>query len=331
LFYPTGSEEDEGEPNPDPSIVPEFFGDTSVVNGKAWPHLEVEPRKYRFRMLAGSNSRFYNLKLFEYDEETGEIGATGLTMTQIGSDGGFLEKPVEINDRLLLGPAYRADVIIDFSEYEGESLLLHNNAPSPFGGETGDDQDDAQPLPEIMLFEVEEKSCKRDKSRIPKRLGRVPELRRKMADRERELTLVEGEDEYDRLKLELGTRESPNGLGWDAPVTEKPELGTTEIWDFINTTVDTHPIHMHLVQFQVLGRRPFDVDQYNADREGGEVGPVEDYYTGPIEPAAPNDSGWKDTIAADPGYVTQVIAHFGKFKGQFKNFTGKYVWHCHIL
>ena len=331
LFYPSGSEEDTGEPDPNPSVVPEFFGDTSVVNGKAWPRLEVEPRKYRFRTLNGANSRFYNLKLFEYDEETGEIGDAGPTMTQIGSDGGLLEKPVEIDDRLLLGPAIRADIVIDFSEFEGESLLLHNDAPSPFGGETGADQDDAQPLPEIMLFEVGTEDRKRDRSRIPHRLGRVPKLHPNDAEKERELPLVEGEDEYDRLELLLGTQEDPNGLKWEAPITETPELGTTEIWDFINTTVDTHPIHIHLVQFQVLGRRPYDVDRYNEERETGEVGPIAEYYTGPLEPPAPNDRGWKDTIPADPGYVTKVIAHFGRYKGQFKDFSGRYIWHCHIL
>ena len=331
LFYPTGPDEDEGEPNPDPSVVPEFFGDTSVVNGKAWPRLTVEPRKYRFRMLAGGNSRFFNLKLFQYDEKTQTIGDPGPTMTQVGSDGGFLKKPVEISDRLLLGPAFRADIIIDFSEYEGQSLLLHNNAPSPFGGETGEDQDDVQPLPEIMLFDVQEKGCTRDKSCIPKRLACVPELNPDKVVEERELPLVEETDDFDRLELKLGTRDHPNGLDWDDPITEDPKLGTTEIWDLINTTVDTHPIHLHLVQFQVLGRRPFDVDQYNADRESGSVGPISDYYTGPLEPPAPNKRGWKDTIDADPGYVTQVIAHFGKFKGLFKDFTGKYPWHCHIL
>ncbi|SIR67151.1 spore coat protein A [Haladaptatus litoreus] len=331
LFYPTGPEEDTGEPNPNPSVVPEFFGDTSVVNGKAWPKLTVEPRKYRFRTLNGANSRFYNLKLFEYDQETGEIGDPGPTMTQIGSDGGFLKEPVEIQDRLLLGPAFRADLIVDFSDFKGQTLLLHNNAPSPFGGVAGEDPDDVQPLPEVLLIDVKEKNCKRDKSCIPNKLARIPELKPEKAVQERELPLVEGVDEFDRLKLLLGTREHPNGLEWSDPITEDPKLGTTEIWDLINTTVDTHPIHLHLVQFQVLGRRPFDVDQYNADRETGSVGPISDYYTGPLEAPPANQRGWKDTIDADPGFVTKVIAHFGEFKGLFKDFTGEYPWHCHIL
>lgn len=333
LFYPDGSGlEDPENNNPDPSIVPEFFGDTPVINGAAWPRLTVEPRKYRFRLLDGSNSRFYNLKLFEYDEQAETTGGDGPPFVQIGSDGGFLEHPVQIGDRLLLGPGERADVIVDFSDFEGETLLLHNNAPSPFRG-TVDGADD-QPLPEIMLIDVGRKErCKRDRSCIPKELARVPEIPRDSADRSRQLPLAEGTDDFDRLKLLLGTQDDPLGLDWDAPITEDPQLGDTEIWNLVNLTEDTHPIHLHLVQFQILGRRPFDVAAYleDAQNENAAVGELEQYYTGSLQPPASNEEGWNDVVSANPGEVTQVIAHFGEYEGLFNDFTGEYPWHCHIL
>lgn len=331
LFYPEGPD---GAANdlPSPSILPEFFGDTSVVNGKAWPRLTVDPRKYRFRMLDGANSRFYNIGLFQYDESTGEITGDGPPIIQIGSDGGFLEQPVTIEERLLLGPGMRADTIVDFSEYEGQMLLVHNNAPTPFTGAF--DTEDAQPLPEVMLIEVTEQTKDgHDRSRIPTKLKQVPDLEQCKINQERDLTLAEGQDEFNRLKLLLGTEESPNGLDWDAPITENPTVGNTEIWNLVNLTVDTHPIHLHLVQFQVIGRRPFDVDTYlqDAAADGNEVQTIENYYTGESQPPEENEEGWKDTVSANPDEVTRVIAHFGEFDGLFKDFTGEYPWHCHIL
>ncbi|WP_331232939.1 multicopper oxidase family protein [Natronorarus salvus] len=322
LFYPEG---EDGEGLPSPSVVPEFFGDTAVVNGKVWPKLDVEPRKYRFRMINGSNSRFYDMQLTEFDSD----GAAGPEFVQIGSDGGFLNEPVTIDERLLLGPAERADVIVDFSGFAGRSLLLHNDAPTPFpfGG------DDA-PLPKLMRFDVADKSVD-DESRIPstftvrrkkdeknddekvKKGEAVPEIPEGDAVVERNLALEEATDEFDRLLLLL------DGLEWDDPITEKPTLGTTEIWNLVNLTEDTHPIHLHAVQFQVLGRQPFDVAEFEAS---GEVVP-----TGDEQPPEPNEGGWKDTVNANPEEVTRIIAHFGKFDGLFADHPGEFVWHCHIL
>lgn len=100
------------------------------------------------------------------------------------------------------------------------------------------------------------------------------------------------------------------------PITEKPKLGSTEIWSFMNITGFTHPMHIHLIQFQVLDRQPFNLDQYNKD---GSI-----VFTGPATPPNPNERGWKDTIAAPSAQFTRVIAKFGPY-------TGDFVWHCHIL
>ncbi|HXX00367.1 MAG TPA: multicopper oxidase domain-containing protein, partial [Candidatus Acidoferrales bacterium] len=103
---------------------------------------------------------------------------------------------------------------------------------------------------------------------------------------------------------------------WDAPVTESPTLDSIEIWELVNTTDDAHPIHLHLVRFQILDRRSFDVGAY------WNTGSLK--YRAPAVVPDPTEAGWKDTVRADPGMVTRIIA-------RFEGFPGRYVWHCHIL
>jgi spore coat protein A, manganese oxidase len=107
-----------------------------------------------------------------------------------------------------------------------------------------------------------------------------------------------------------------NKTPWHMPVTEKPVLDTTEIWELVNLTEDTHPIHLHLVRFQLLDRRPFDDFLY---MDKGEL-----RYTGPVRLPAPDELGWKDTVRAESGMITRIIV-------KFEGYTGRYVWHCHIL
>lgn len=298
LFYPT--QPDPPVPEVNPSIVPEFFGDTILVNGKVWPYLEVEPRKYRFRLLNGSNSRFYRLS-FDFGQ-----GDPNFKWIQIGTDGGFLEKPVELN-QLILAPAERADVILDFTDFYGKEIIITNDAPTPFP--MGDDPD-PNTTGQIMKFKVTLPLEGTDTSTIPNTLNTIKHLSEKNAVNFRNLTLEESTDKYGRLMMML------NGMMWDDPITEKVKLNSIEVWNMINLTVDTHPMHLHLVQFQILNRTPFDVDAYMAT---GEL-----IYTGPPEPPESNERGWKDTFRTPPGYVSRIIAKFG-------HYTGRYVWHCHIL
>ena len=163
LWYPYQYEDPEpGFAPPTPSAVPEFFGDTSVVNGVAYPFLKVEPRHYRFRILNASQARFYNLQLYyanasgtdvdhtQVDDRRVPAATAGPRMIQIGTEGGFLTFPAVLNDpprplefdpvsgnatsyTLLMGPGERADVVIDFSNVPvGSKLLLYNDATSPF-------------------------------------------------------------------------------------------------------------------------------------------------------------------------------------------------------
>lgn len=289
LLYPE-QPDNASENLPNPSIVPFFQGDTLLVNGKVWPYLEVEPRLYRFRLLNASNGRSYQLYL-----------DSGQTFFQIGSDGGLLRKPVEL-DRLVLEPAERADLLIDFSNYAGKEIILKNDlGPNP------DPEDETF---DVMQFKVSLPLSEEDTSIIPKRLSYIPSLKGNRITAHRNLKLTGTTDEYGRPLPLL------NGKKWADPVTEKPGLGTTEIWSFINIMGFTHPIHLHLIQFQILDRRPFDLAHYN---ESGEI-----KYTGPARPPELNERGYKDTVAAHSGEVTRVIVRFAPYSGQ-------YVWHCHVL
>jgi len=107
-----------------------------------------------------------------------------------------------------------------------------------------------------------------------------------------------------------------NAKYWHEPITEKPVLNTTEIWTLINPTDDSHPIHLHLVRFQILDRRRFDVYTYTNRHQLK--------FTGAPVPPDASEAGWKDTVRADPGMVTRIIV-------QFEGYAGRYVWHCHIL
>jgi spore coat protein A, manganese oxidase len=294
LFYP--SQPDDPEPTfPNPSIVPEFFGNSILANGKLWPFFDVEPRKYRFRILNGSNARFYNIFL-----------SSGQPFFQIGTEGGLLEKPVELTE-INLAPAERADVIIDFSNYKGQCIVLRNNAAEPF---PNGDSVNPETTGQIMQFRVVLPLSEPDQSVIPSNLSTIEKLDPNQAAVIRDLPLVEETDSFGRLMLML------DGKMWDEPISEKPKFGTIEVWNLINPTPDTHPIHLHLINFQVLNRQEFDVPTFES------TGTVQ--FIGPIIAPDENEKGWKETVKTPPGFVTRIIA-------RFDGYTGEYVWHCHII
>jgi spore coat protein A, manganese oxidase len=260
--------------------TPEVFGDAILINGKLFPYLEVEPRLYRFRVLNGSNGRFLHLSLSGNQE-----------YHQIGTDQGLLAAPLLLK-QIALAPGERADLIVDFSAQAGGNVALNN---------------DYRP---VMQFRVA-KSGSRETSVLPQALRPVPRIAESAAVKTRRLSLVEVDDLVQRPVTML-----LNNTHWSMPVTENPTLDSTEIWELLNTTDDSHPIHLHLVRFQILDRRSFDVAAYWANREVK--------FMGPVVPPDPSEAGWKDTVRADPGMITRIIA-------KFEGFTGRYVWHCHIL
>lgn len=285
LFYP------EGPPFPvpvNPSITPGFVGNTIVVNGKVWPYLNVEPRKYRFRLLNGSNRRGYVISL-----------SNEQPMIQLGTDGGFLTAPNKIYSVELL-PAERTDVIIDFSTCEGQEITLMNGDTDFFDEHTS----------VIMKFNVNCPLRCADTSEVPVRLAMSMDLHPHHAHIERNLPLSATTDDFGRPMLLLNDRM------YHDPATEKPALDSIEVWNFINATPFIHPIHLHLIQFKILERRPFDVELYQNE---GRLA-----FTGPAEEPRDYERGWKDTVKADAGKVTKIIMHW-------KDHIGNYMWHCHFL
>ena len=285
LFYPAAP------PFPvsvSPSIVPGFFGDTIVVNGKVWPYLDVEPRKYRFRIVNASNRREYVMRL-----------SNGAEFIQIGTDGGLLEEPVNLTSFKLM-PAERIDIVIDFSQYVGERIILMND----------DAAADISGTNMIMRFNVVEPLQGEDTSVVPSTLRVVHPLNRALVRKRRKVSFGAMTDRYGRPMLMI------DNMTWSDPITEKPELDSIEIWNLINPMPLPHPIHIHLVQFKILWRRPFDVEAYN---NTGEV-----IYTGPKEEPHDYERGFKDTVDSEAGKVTRIIM-------QFKGYAGNYVWHCHFL
>jgi len=364
-------------PTVHPFWIPEFFGDAIVVNGNTWPFVQVEPQRYRLRLLNGSNARFYNLAV-------GDNRASA-PLWQIGTDGGLLDAPALISwpSRLLLAPGERGDVIVDFSAFAGKTMILSNNAKAPFPAGT---PPDPQTVGQIMQFRVNAAPVPpvADTSFNPAVTGATlrggtgqPPAIVRLAnpltgtlaagvtpDKVRQLTLNEVMGPGGPLEVLLnntrwtGLKESTVGIPnvTPAPVagsvliqgnpanwlTELPQVGSTEVWEIINTTADAHPIHLHLVQFQIMNRQMFQggkyMKAYTAAFPGGVYKPgdgppynysnstnptiptgsniiggnpnVTPYLQDGIKPPAPNEAGWKDTVVMFPGEVTRVVVRW---------------------
>ena len=224
LFYPSSDK-------PRAPWTPEVFGDAILVNGKLFPYLEVEPRRYRFRMLNASNARFYHLSF-----------ANGLEFHQIGTDQGLLPEWLGVK-KISLAPAERTDVVVDFSDSRGEQIVLKDTSFN------------------IMQFRVSANKVS-DESSLPAQLRPVSKIAESEAVRTRLLTL----DEYDSFTGEPVLL-LLNGSYWHDPVSEKPVQNSTEIWSFINPTDDTHPIHLHAVRFQILDRQHYEPTAYQLKKE----------------------------------------------------------------
>lgn len=277
--------------------VSEVYGDTTLVNGKLFPYVDVEPARYRLRVVNASNSRTFTLSLSLSLSPAAEGDAPAAPLLrQIGSDQGLLPAPVTLGS-LMLAPGERADLVVDLSAHAGRRLVLINRASEllQLRVASGPGAVSAPPAPPSL----------------PATLRPVPRLAAAAAKRTRTLTLDEYHDPTTgRMLMLLG------GKYWHDPVTEKPELGTIEIWSLLNLSEDAHPIHLHLVRFQVLERQLFDADEY---KTSGRL-----VWTGEPLPPPPGEAGWKDTVVASPGMATRIIM-------RFEGYTGRYVWHCHVL
>ena len=280
LFYPVSVK-------PEAPWVSEYYGSAILVNGKIFPYHEVEPCLYRLRLLNSSNGSYYRLSFSPEDKVTSEA----LPFCQIGTEQGLLSASAQM-DVLILGPGERADLLVDFRAHAGRQLILRTDVAI------------------IMQFRVSASSST-GPATLPSGLRPVERLAESSAVRTRELTLADYQNRLGRSSVML-----LNGMHWDMPVTEDPVLNTAEIWSFINLTDDSHPIHLHMVRFQVLDCRPFDLAVYQLSKKI--------VYTGPAVPLSAGEAGWKDTVRVDPMTVTRIIV-------RFEGYAGRYVWHCHLL
>lgn len=395
LFYPASRTFFDGFagpyiPNSDISPIwnPEAFFNTMVVNGSTWPTYDVAPDRYRFRLLNGTNSRALNLAIFQgisqgagTKQKDAFKTVRELPFYQIGGDQGFLPSVVMVStgfatslpgdgtipapvalaapaQALLLGPAERADVIVDFSGLpDGTIVRMFNTAPdAPFGG-FPDVPADPSTTGQVMQFVVRTALLNAAGSTdgtttLPQNLQlpaeaplgttydntRQVSLNEMMSDqtcvqvtpsgRIRVLFTTRPNDPTFMTRcmikhgVPMGPREALLGtfstagatgvstpLMWHNAITETPALNSMESWEIFNLTVDAHPIHLHLVKFQVIDRQPLD--------------PLTMLPTGVSTPRAPTEAGYKDTVVSLPGQVTRIKAIF--------DIAGLYVWHCHIL
>ena len=305
---------------------PEFFGNTIIANGSTWPFLRVEQRRYRFRFLNGCQSRFLILDF---------SNIPGVDVWQIGNEGGFLAAPVNLTgdhgNRLLMGPAERADLIVDFADVPLGRHVLGNIGPDePFGGGMPDiDFDRATPgtTGQVLEFRVVP-AIDPDQSTPPYFL-QMPAISPLPPETQtRRLALIEksaeGVNEVDEeiegpVEALLGTVNEDGTLAerkWMDPVTENPDVGATEVWEIYNTTADAHPMHIHEVTFEVVNREGLVLDE---EDEVAEPIQLDGNVSGPEE----WESGFKDTAIAYPGQVTRVRMRFAT--------PGQFAWHCHIV
>jgi FtsP/CotA-like multicopper oxidase with cupredoxin domain len=325
----------------------EFFGPFTLVNGTIWPFLSVEARQYRFRLLNGSNARIYRLVLL--DESGAPIHAY---IKQIGTDGGLLGRPVDLPaDGLVLAPAERADLLVDFRSLRGQRLRLVNTAGAPFDNSPATqaagtpDPDNRLPHPEVMEFRVSSQPVE-DPFVLPTVLS--PSYRRLTHDRlaplhrHRIVAMVEypagmltfhelaqvpeGEAMAGEALLavtdEQGTirRYRTVATHFEDTVNWYIAFGSTEVWHVLNLTEDTHPFHVHLVQFQALSRDLYNKEGFQSET-GATTTPVSFQEHGTLDA---NEEGWKDTVRVNPGEMVAIAA-------TFDGYTGRYMYHCHIL
>jgi FtsP/CotA-like multicopper oxidase with cupredoxin domain len=353
-------------PGGGPTALAEFFGDHMVVNGKIWPKEDVQPRNYRLRLLNGTDSRFLVIQFRPVPAGATTLDGAGdaIPFYVIGSDQGLASSATQVT-RLVLEPGARYDVVFDFKGLQGQRIIMENiGGDEPFGGDIPGPQVFSE-TDRVMAFDVVAALDQPDAFN-PANIG-VYSGNANPVTRVRKVALFEGKDEYGRLQPLLGTAEpATDHLGnpinwpatpeyaaaglvgqmqgaipWHSPTTENPAMGETEIWEIYNATGDAHPVHLHLVNFQVgtgdeatygPTRQAFEANvvnqavvQHNGASGNGfrleniQLGAAADVssFDGYVENAP------KDMVTALPGQVTRIKATFDR--------PGRYVWHCHIL
>jgi spore coat protein A, manganese oxidase len=334
IFYNLAS-----NPQPNPTVhpfwIPEFIGDTILVNGKTWPFLNVEPRKYRFRLVNGSNARFYDLAL-----------SNAAPFLVIATDDGYLDTAVS-TPNLIFGPGERYEIVVDFSALAvGTNVILTNAARTPFPGGAKVVKGTTDT---VMQFKVVANASGLANATVvagtplrtaPNTIANI-NIKAATPAKKRQLTLNEVIGAGGPLELVLNNTKY-NGViaGFSTRDSEQPQVGATELWEIINITADAHPIHTHLASFQVVSRQAFQASKWTNVYTNAlallvlppgvlvpdGVGPPFPYLTpntdgaiggnpplGPYLQAKslrlplPYENGWKDTVIAYPGEVTRIM------------------------
>jgi FtsP/CotA-like multicopper oxidase with cupredoxin domain len=371
LFYPAfpgdpfyeGFITDEGAvlppdlfPGGGPTALAEFFGDHIVVNGKIWPKSDVEPRNYRMHLLNGTDSRFLVVQFVAVDpgvtDPNDSTASAPLPFWVIGSDQG-LGTPA-LTDTLVIEPGGRYDIVFDFSDpaLAGQRVIMKNlGGDAPFGGAYGSDLESEDLFPDrrtdrIMAFDVSVTLSDVPDNFNPENLPEYGGIANGATTRR--VALFEGKDEFGRLQPLLGTVADGDLSGtnvataytWFQPTTETPALDSTEIWEIYNFTADAHPVHLHLVNFEILDRKDFEYDitgtqtvlQHNgATGVSPEISNIRNLTPASVGSEYFEDAP-KDMVTSLPGDPegTPPTGQMVRIKAEF-NKSGRYVWHCHIL
>jgi spore coat protein A, manganese oxidase len=345
-------------PHVHPQWVGEYFGDVAVVNGVIYPFLNVEQRQYRFRFLDGSNARCYRMTL-----------SSSNPFTVIATEQGYLNAPV-VTPSITMCPGERIEAIVDFTNLKvGTVVVLNNSAGAPFPNGV---KPSAKDVANLMAFKVVAPAAPVAPVAIALKPGTVPPVPAVPAAIKscndpalgappepcvREMVLNEVVDPFSLAPVRVQIDASP----FEGAITETPKRGRTEFWRVANTTVDAHPIHLHLVQFQIVSRQKFDAAGYavaanlntlgNAIYNSPATLPSPPFVKQPLtpflqkapRPADPFEAGWKDTVQMLPGEVTTIVATWdGKWNETLPVLptdppayqpvtAGPYVWHCHIV
>ena len=303
-----------------PQWHPEFFGEVITVNGKAWPYMKVQRRKYRLRILNAGNARYLGLSF-----------STGLSFNVLASDASYLSRPV-VTSSILLAPSEIADVVVDFSKSKVEEIELLNSAPYPFPG-----GDNTGPLDDkVMKFIVLPGSPKpSDTSVIPPKLVSYSPASLKDVTKTRYITLYEEISNITGAPIHMYI----NGLTLLDPVTETPKSGTTELWNVINLTADDHPLHIHLASLQAIKVQNLEeLETFTScmvEKKDALKCDVKNHAAGNQIYVPEYEKTWKSAVKVMPGAMTSVIVKFNLVDGN-KPFpfdaTAEpgYVYHCHV-
>ena len=343
-------------PIPDPSCIPEMFGDTMLANGTVYPEATVEARRYRLRVLNACQARFLNLQLYVDDGSADGITLNPATLAPtnskgpdffvIGTEGGFLSKPVTVPSNvpfnpvtmkgsLVTGPAERWDILVDFSGLAGKKVILYNDAPAPFPG--GDPRNDYFPgapknptitnpgfgpnTRQIMRFDVVPKTSADPPLAITDLTGGIdpslvgvwttaPLTTPPPGASVRILTLNEDYDSWGRLVQRVGTNVQPAKVAGNSFGRNYMDLSTE------NPTAGSTEVWQivkttadaHPMHFHLVNVQVLSRQPYNSF--GPTNGLAMPNYNGPAVGPDPVELGWKETVKMYPGTVTTVIMRF---------------------